>query len=891
MKRFSQSQVCFCLVNSFRNYLFWLITATPFILFGQYTFEQKSNPGGLFNSSTYTYNNNSLVETKPISTSYGNFIFTHWTINNERQNDLNGYALHAVKFNISSNTVAVAHYLEKELDADADGIPDWIEIKNTGNLQSNGQSDEDGDGLPLSEEFRLGLNPSIIDDIKEGGISARRSARIAINLGGAKKLVVKSDPIGLVSSQISLLENNSSYETANLNGKNQGYYFSHWEVNGVRLADSKGVGLSKISQNMSEDKEFVAKYFKEDQDNDNDGIPDWYEWHYFGNLNQNKFSDNDGDGLTLGDERKFGLSSVIHDDIKQGGISTRRSRKVIVNLGGASKLTVKSDPPGLVSSSLSYPEVNSTFSTQSLHGKQNGFYFSHWEVNGIRQADNFGIGLHQVTKVLNNDKKFIAKYFPEDQDTDQDGLPDWYEWHEFGHLDHNQSSDPDGDGFSLSLERKFGLSASIADEVKEGSISGRRSRNFSFVRDFDDPTDSDGDGISDSEEIQIGTNPKSIDTDGDGFSDQDEISDGTNPLLSSSFRNVAPTRIFTQSTLKIIENQPANTFIGNILGFDPNDPYSEGNYSFELVDGIGSSDNESFQLENNGSLYSLQSFDYEALVLDRPDANLSIRVRISDPENLFYERSLNIFVLNEIEDFDGDGIEDFFDDDDDNDGISDLEEIELGSNPLDPSDAYATPILKTLDSNKTSTSLFLRGSMPSDQVSKVSEYGFQLSRKVSFDLNHTESISSESLNQDGYFESELELSQYSETFYFRTYAKNLSGTGFGQIKKYTLENTLEEVSWWDPTTESNNGWIESEWFGIFRPYTSRWIYHSNLGWLFPESSQDGSIWLWSNEHNWLWTRKDIFPFAYRWDDSNWLYFHLRSDGSFHTFNYATESYE
>ena len=53
----------------------------------------------------------------------------------------------------------------------------------------------------------------------------------------------------------------------------------------------------------------------------------------------------------------------------------------------------------------------------------------------------FCIGLHQVTKVLNNDK-FIAKYFPEDQDTDQDGLPDWYEWHEFGHLDHNQSLDP-----------------------------------------------------------------------------------------------------------------------------------------------------------------------------------------------------------------------------------------------------------------------------------------------------------------------------------------------------------------------------------------------------------------------------------------------------------------
>ena len=188
MMRFFQSQVCFCLVNFFRIYLIWLITATPFILFGQYTFEQKSNPGGLFSSSTYTYNNNSLVETKPISTGYGNFIFTHWTINNERQNDLNGYALHAVKFNISSNTVAVAHYLEKNIDADADGIPDWIEIKNTGNLQSNGQSDEDSDGSKSSGSSKSSA-PSKKDEEEESGgedvmdtiKDTRRSGLLATN--------------------------------------------------------------------------------------------------------------------------------------------------------------------------------------------------------------------------------------------------------------------------------------------------------------------------------------------------------------------------------------------------------------------------------------------------------------------------------------------------------------------------------------------------------------------------------------------------------------------------------------------------------------------------------------------------------------------------------------
>ena len=68
-------------------------------------------------------------------------------------------------------------------------------------------------------------------------------------------------------------------------------------------------------------------------------------------------------------------------------------------------------PPGLISSSVFYPEVNSTYTTPVLSGLKNGFYFSHWEVNGVRQADPTGLGLSQVTKTLNNDKKIYRKIF------------------------------------------------------------------------------------------------------------------------------------------------------------------------------------------------------------------------------------------------------------------------------------------------------------------------------------------------------------------------------------------------------------------------------------------------------------------------------------------------
>ena len=47
-------------------------------------------------------------------------------------------------------------------------------------------------------------------------------------------------------------------------------------------------------------------------------------------------------------------------------------------------------------------------------------------------------------------------------------FPDWYEWHEFGNLDLNGSSDPDGDGFNIGDERRLGLSSVIVDTINEG---------------------------------------------------------------------------------------------------------------------------------------------------------------------------------------------------------------------------------------------------------------------------------------------------------------------------------------------------------------------------------------------------------------------------------------
>ena len=74
-------------------------------------------------------------------------------------------------------------------------------------------------------------------------------------------------------------------------------------------------------------------------------------------------------------------------------------------------------------------------------------------------------------------------------------------------------------------------------------------------RSDDDPSrvDSDGDGLSDSEEEDLGTDPDDADTDGDGWEDEAEVESSTNPLdegdhpyeqgwpIDSCRNNISPT--------------------------------------------------------------------------------------------------------------------------------------------------------------------------------------------------------------------------------------------------------------------------------------------------------------------------------------------------------------
>ncbi len=108
---------------------------------------------------------------------------------------------------------------------------------------------------------------------------------------------------------------------------------------------------------------------------------------------------------------------------------------------------------------------------------------------------------------LNNEMEYILETNPIVADTDGDGLPDGWEFTYY--------LDP------LSAE---GVHGANGDYDQDGMT------NLSEYTNQSNPTDIDGNGQTDMEEIPTLNSPTEDDSDGDGISDEEEIEQGTNPL-------------------------------------------------------------------------------------------------------------------------------------------------------------------------------------------------------------------------------------------------------------------------------------------------------------------------------------------------------------------------
>ncbi|RPF85379.1 MAG: hypothetical protein CBB78_012655 [Roseibacillus sp. TMED18] len=126
-------------------------------------------------------------------------------------------------------------------------------------------------------------------------------------------------------------------------------------------------------------------------------------------------------------------------------------------------------------------------------------------------------------------------------DLDGDGITDAVE-DQYSCLDKNVADadeDPDGDSLSNSAELGLGTDPCNPDSDGDGLGDGVETGTgvFNGTRDTGtDPlvADTDGDALGDLEEVQVGTDPFNPDTDGDGSPDGEEVSNQADPLDANS---------------------------------------------------------------------------------------------------------------------------------------------------------------------------------------------------------------------------------------------------------------------------------------------------------------------------------------------------------------------
>ena len=540
--------------------------------------DQVSNPVG-FLSQTTAEEVGTKVNTLVPALFKDGYAFGYWTAGSERLSDAQGRSLTTGSVTVQGTLTLTAHYFPEDEDTDGDGISDWFEYRNFGDLSPTLEGDPDGDGFTNQRENQLGQEARIPDDVEDGGISFASSMIATFADPSLVKYEIRSDPVGFIDSRNEFAGQNSLQRTQDLHGAKDGYHFAYWSINGVRQASPSGLARNQATFTLNETKTVVAHYLPSDQDEDGDGIMDWFELNQFGNLGQGANDDPDGDGFSNTRENQLGQEAMIRDQVEDGGISFAASTVIAYASDEMVSYVVKSNPVGFVEKIDTSALSGNTISTPSLHGEKDGYHFAYWSLNGVRQATTTGLAVNQVSLQIEKVVELVAHYIPSEQDEDGDGISDWFDLNQFGDLSQGADNDPDGDSFTNERENQLGQEAMIPDSVEDGGISFAASTGaFYFVQSYDRL-----DGLE------------------------------LNNTETFSFK-------------------PAGQEIGHFIPFDSKAPESGGRYRYRLVNGDGSADNAKFKID--GKFLQTNAF----LI----SGTYTIRVRVSNHLNIHFERSFLI---------------------------------------------------------------------------------------------------------------------------------------------------------------------------------------------------------------------------------------------------------
>jgi hypothetical protein len=274
--------------------------------------------------------------------------------------------------------------------------------------------------------------------------------------------------IGAVNSD-TFQETAAAYSTVTAPVSSGSYRFTRWTNSSYpaeTYRDAWGRSQNPTSFVLLEDTTCTAHYLPTTLDSDNDGIPDWFEIEYFGDLDETAASDFDGDSITLAAEYNGGTHPLYANASQAGGIAYADSGMVTVNLGGFSRYTLRSEPAGTVNVTA-VVETGTVVTTPDLSGNSG---FGYWTLDGVAQRDAWGRSLPQLTfTIAEDDREAISYLFV--GDSDGDGVADAFEQKYYGTLANGANYDGDGDGITLLAEANGGTNPLYANETQAGGVS------------------------------------------------------------------------------------------------------------------------------------------------------------------------------------------------------------------------------------------------------------------------------------------------------------------------------------------------------------------------------------------------------------------------------------
>ncbi len=536
---------------------------------------------------------------------YANFIiYTNLTSTNATLNVTNyeGWSL----------GICAVQIIDRTLDSDASGIPDWYEMKyalEPGSV-ALAATDSDGDGLINSQEFTRGSNPRLPDTDGDGLNDNLETAANALNpdsdgdgLSDGAEVnasiptnpnLADSDGDGVSDKDENLLGTDPNYNPTN-SSTFVGYipYFKSsatnwdWNLENVQFVWDHGSGA--FAPNIWNE-DFLVDFAVKN--------PATTEWrtlgmalrYYNGGLTHLFHSDASGGFSAPGQpttgtwdtdygnppadlKAKLGFSGYGPADI-----SDRLKFRMFAQRGAGNSWTVTFDIRNMTSNTVVVTRSYANCTASAL--VDNGT--AKWtDYNGVTNQSS--MNLHQGVRMFITTNALVnLPAFASAKDSDKDGMPDW--WEDLYGLNKFSADDAtnhlDGDGLNNRDEFLAGTNPLVTDTDGDGIHDGLERANSSnpllassrpaFTgQTWPSGQDLDGNGLPDAWEVRFRAFglPPNGDADGDGASNAQEAKWGTNPFdanskidlgLSKQFSNAVVTwpyqsakdqRLFTSSTL------------------------------------------------------------------------------------------------------------------------------------------------------------------------------------------------------------------------------------------------------------------------------------------------------------------------------------------------------